>query len=169
MDVTPKFALSVSARHTSQFLSWNVFLLLKLHISEKASKTNLIPVIMHYPRTFSSYLFSGNSVYLCLTQAFLFIFNKKKSTHKKMCFNMKYLKLMTKHFKKLFYISNNCYSSYWIYTSITKKPNPLKQHLFTRFWLDKSQICNKTLHIIQLFKNSPSSKENLKILKIENM
>ena len=112
MDVTPKFALSVSARHTSQFLAWNVFLLLKLHILEKASETNLIPVIMHYPRTFTSYLFSGNSLYLCLTQGFLFIFNKKKSTHTKMCFNMKYLKLMTKHFKKLFYISNNCYSSY---------------------------------------------------------
>ena len=41
--------------------------------------------------------------------------------------------------------------------------------MFTRFWLDKSYICNETLRIIQLFEDSSNSEENLKILKIENM
>ena len=81
---------------------------------------------------------------------------------------MKYLKLMAKRFKKALYHLSNWYF-FILNTSITNKPNPLKRHLYTRFWLDKSYICNETLRIIQLFEHFPYSEENLKILKTENM
>ena len=78
---------------------------------------------------------------------------------------MKYLKLMAKRFKKVLYHTSNWY----FFILNTNKPNPLKRHLSTRFWLDKSYICNETLRITQLFEHSPYSEENLKILKTENM
>ena len=78
---------------------------------------------------------------------------------------MKYLKLMEKRFKEALYHTSNWY----FFILNTNKPNPLKRHLYTRFWLDKSYICNETLRITQLFEHSPYSEENLKILKTENM
>ena len=53
-----KFATSVPARRTSQFLVWNVFLLLKCcAFWKEASLTNLIPAIESGPRTLAIYLF----------------------------------------------------------------------------------------------------------------
>ena len=117
-----------------------------------------------------SYLFIlliRNSVHLNLNAVSRKLKRKKRTHKKNKCFNMKYLKLMPKRFKKaflflhwlLFFILN---------TSITNKPNPSKRHLFTRFWLDKSYICNEKLLIIQLLKGTSNIEEKLKILKIEN-
>ena len=78
---------------------------------------------------------------------------------------MKYLKLMAKRFKKALYHTSNWY----FFILNTNKPNPLKRHLYTRLWVDKSYSCNETLRITQLFEHSPYSEENLKILKTENM
>ena len=74
--------------------------------------------------------------------------------------------MMAKPFKKAFYLSSD---SFFIRnSSTTNKPNPSKQHLFARFRLDKSYICNEKLRIIQLFEESGNSKEALKILENEN-
>ena len=51
-----KFATGVSARRTSRFLAWNVFLLLKRRAFWKeASGANLIPVLVISPRTLAIY------------------------------------------------------------------------------------------------------------------
>ena len=73
---------------------------------------------------------------------------------------------MTKRFIKAFYLCSNCYNYIDFFNSlIINKPNTSKRHLSTRFWLDKNYICNETLRIIQLFEDSSSNEENLKILK----
>ena len=54
-----KFATAVSARRMSRFLAWNGFILLKRReFRKKASGTNLIPVLVIFPRTLAIYLFS---------------------------------------------------------------------------------------------------------------
>ena len=54
-----KFATGVSARRTSRFLTWKVFLLLKRRaFREEASGANLIPALASGPRTLAIYLFS---------------------------------------------------------------------------------------------------------------
>ena len=54
-----KFTSGVSARRTSWFLAWNVFLLLKRCTFWKgASGKNIIPVLASGPRTLAIYLFS---------------------------------------------------------------------------------------------------------------
>ena len=54
-----KFVTGISARRTSRFLAWNVFLFLKRRASRKeASGANLIPVLAIGPRTSAIYLFS---------------------------------------------------------------------------------------------------------------
>ena len=52
-------------------------------------------------------------------------------------------------------------------TSIANKVNPSKQHWFTRFWLDKSYICNETLCIIQFLKISQTAKKMWKFWKFK--
>ena len=54
-----KFPMGVSARHTSQFLVWNVFLSLKrCTFWKEASGINLILTLKNGPRTLAIYFFS---------------------------------------------------------------------------------------------------------------
>ena len=54
-----KFATGISNIRTSQFLAWNVFLLLQRRAFPKeASGTNLSPTLVIGPRSLAIYLFS---------------------------------------------------------------------------------------------------------------
>ena len=102
-----KSATGVSARRTSRFLVCNVFLLLKRRTAWREASGKIILTLVIGSRTLANYLF-------------LFKFKrsdtqikKKISTYtKNECFNMKYLKLMAKCFKKAFNLSSNCFSLY---------------------------------------------------------
>ena len=126
------------------------FIIKVLHISERSSRKEINSSLSEWPKNFS-YLFIlliMNRVHLNLYAVSRKLKRKRKAHTKNGCFNMKYLKLMAKRFKRSFYLPSICYTLYWILQLLI---NPIHQsdiYLLTRPWLDKSYICNQTLRII---------------------
>ena len=91
----------------------NVFLLFKDHTFRKdVSGKNLIPTLRSSPKTLVFYLFSllGTVNTFKFKRSVTQVKKKKKNTHKNNeCFNMRYLKLMTKRFEKVFCFSSNLF------------------------------------------------------------
>ena len=123
-----KIATGVSAR---AIFTLECFLLLRRRAFRKqASGKNLIPALVSGPRFLTIYLlsllgtFKFVHLYICvhlnLDAVSHKLKRKRKYTHKNECFNMEYLKLMTKHFKKAFY------PLYWILQLLI---NPIHQIL----------------------------------------
>ena len=102
----------ISQMYESIFsLRWFSFIKV-LHISGRSFRKKNNSSLSEWPKNFS-YLFIlliRNRVHLNYNAVSRKLKRKKKSTHKNGCFDMKYLKLMAKRFKRAFYLYSNCYS-----------------------------------------------------------
>ena len=123
-------------------------------ISGKRFRNKFNASINDWPKNFICLfvLIMNNSIKLNLNAVSRKLERKRKAhththTHTHKCFDMIYLKLMSKRFKNAFYFSINYYSLYWTLILLINSI-----HQSNIYLLDKSYICNEAPRIIQLLK-----------------